>query len=193
MLQDLHELEWRIISPRIPFINIDEAPWGSQYKIRDNVVNVPSYIVTTYTSLHHLPNEDETIRVKFKRHLIYKNHVLSENVRHHPWRPCNKPKNLEHTCWFYHHLWLQYTSWKFYCPTRCPSTNSNKWERYINIYKLSDCSSQTSSLLVTSTSAENTIGQEQTAANAEDTQRFISSLATCGSTNSSGNCHVQEQ
>ena len=80
-LKDLHHLEWRLVSPRIPFMKIFAAPRGGQKKIRGNVVNVPCDTVSTFQVLPHLPNEHQTIQVKLKRHLKYINHVLSQNVR----------------------------------------------------------------------------------------------------------------
>ena len=80
-LLDLHKLEVRLVSPRIPFMKIFEAPRGRQLKIRGNVVNVATDIVTTHMSLPRMEHLDETIKVKLKRDLKYHNHVMSANVR----------------------------------------------------------------------------------------------------------------
>ena len=80
-LKDLHQLEWRLVSPRIPFMKVFAAPRGGQKKIRGNVVNVPCDTVNTFQVLPHSGNEQQTIQVKIKRDLRYTNHVMSQNVR----------------------------------------------------------------------------------------------------------------
>ena len=60
----LHHLEWRLLSPRIPFMKIYAAPSGGQKKIRGNVVNVVSNTQGTYTKLPKMSNEQDTIAVK---------------------------------------------------------------------------------------------------------------------------------
>ena len=78
-LKDLHQVEWRLVSPRIPFMFA--APRGEQKKIRGNIVNVPCDTVNTFQVLPHSGNEHQTIQVKIKRDLRYANHVMSQNVR----------------------------------------------------------------------------------------------------------------
>ena len=80
-LRDLHQVEWRLVSPRIPFMKVFAAPRGGQKKIRGNVVNVPCDTVNTFQVLPHSGNEQQTIQVKIKRDLRYTNHVMSQNVR----------------------------------------------------------------------------------------------------------------
>ena len=80
-LKDLHQVEWRLVSPRIPFMKVFAAPRGGQKKIRGNVVNVPCDTTTTFQVLPKPHNEEKTIQVKIKRDLKYTNHVMSENVR----------------------------------------------------------------------------------------------------------------
>ena len=80
-LKDLHQVEWRLVSPRIPFMKVFAAPRGGQKKIRGNVVNVPCDTVNTFQVLPHSGNEHQTIQVKIKRDLKYTNHVMSQNVR----------------------------------------------------------------------------------------------------------------
>ena len=80
-LQDLHQVEWKLVSPRIPFMKVFAAPRGGQKKIRGNVVNVPCDTVNTFQVLPHAGNEHQTIQVKIKRDLRYTNHVMSQNVR----------------------------------------------------------------------------------------------------------------
>ena len=80
-LHDLHDLEWRLISPRLAFMKIHAAPRGGQKKIMGNVVNIPADIVTTVKSLPRMTEENATIQVDLKRHLKYKHAIMSENVR----------------------------------------------------------------------------------------------------------------
>ena len=46
-LQGLYPLEWRLLSPRLPFMKM----YAGQYKIRGNVVNVPADVTNTVQSL----------------------------------------------------------------------------------------------------------------------------------------------
>ena len=80
-LKDLHQVEWRLVSPRIPFMKVFAAPRDGQKKIRGNVVNVPCDTVNTFQVLPHTGSEHQTIQVKIKRDLKYTNHVMSQNVR----------------------------------------------------------------------------------------------------------------
>lgn len=45
------EFEERLISPRIPFMQLVEKPRGRQKSLRGNVVNVPSDVNSTVTVL----------------------------------------------------------------------------------------------------------------------------------------------
>ena len=84
-LLNLTPLEERLISPRIPFMQIRELPRGGQLSIHGNIVNVPSDVNST---VHYLPrpiNESQTIPIKRKRCLSYKHHYQFQNVR---------PKNM---------------------------------------------------------------------------------------------------
>ena len=80
-LRDLHQVEWRLVSPRILFMKVFAAPHGGQKKIRGNIVNVPCDTVNTFQVLPHSGNEQQTIQVKIKRDLRYTHHVMSQNVR----------------------------------------------------------------------------------------------------------------
>ena len=80
-LLNLTPLEERLISPRIPFMQIRELPRGGQLSIHGNVVNVPSDVNSTVHSLPRLMNESQTIPIKLKRRLSYKHHYQFQNVR----------------------------------------------------------------------------------------------------------------
>ena len=78
---NLTPLEERLISPRIPFMQICELPRGGQLSIHGNVVNVPADVNSTVHLLPRLLSESQTIPVKLKRRLSYKHHCKFESVR----------------------------------------------------------------------------------------------------------------
>ena len=78
---NLTSLEERLISPRIPFMQIRELPRGGQLSIHGNVVNVPSNVNTTVQCLPRPINETQTIPIKLKRRLSYKHHYQFQNIR----------------------------------------------------------------------------------------------------------------
>lgn len=78
---DLTPLEERLVSPRIPFMQIRELPRGGQLLIHGNVVNVPSDVNSTVHTLPRPINESQTIPIKLKRSLSYKHHYQFQNVR----------------------------------------------------------------------------------------------------------------
>ena len=80
-LLNLTELEERLISPRIPFMQIRELPRGGQLSIHGNVVNVPADVNSTVNLLPRSVSESETIPVKLKRRLDYKHHYQFQSIR----------------------------------------------------------------------------------------------------------------
>lgn len=44
---DLTNLEERLVSPRLPFMQLRELPRGGQVSIRGNIVNVPADVNST--------------------------------------------------------------------------------------------------------------------------------------------------
>ena len=78
---NLHPLEERLISQRIPFMQIRELPRGGQMSVKGNVVNVPVDIQPTVNALPRQINEHVTIAVKLKKRLSHKSACFSENVR----------------------------------------------------------------------------------------------------------------
>ena len=81
VLKNLTPLEERLISPRIPFMQVRELPSGGQLSIHGNVVNVPANVNTTVSVLPRPINESHTIPIKLKRRLGYKHHYQFQNVR----------------------------------------------------------------------------------------------------------------
>ena len=78
---NLTSLEERLISPRIPFMQIGELPRGGQLSIHGNIVNVPSDVNSTAHCLPRPIGESQTIPIKLKRRLGYKRHYQFQNVR----------------------------------------------------------------------------------------------------------------
>ena len=78
---DLTPLEERLVSPRIPFMQIRELPRGGQLLIHGNVVNVPSDVNSTVQTLPRPISESQTIPIKLKRSLSFKHHYQFQNVR----------------------------------------------------------------------------------------------------------------
>ncbi len=81
ILKDLTPLEERLISPKIPFMQVRELPRGGQLSIHGNVVNVPADVNSTVSVLSRPINESQTIPIKLKRRLGYKHHYQFQNVR----------------------------------------------------------------------------------------------------------------
>ena len=77
----LNNLEERLISLRIPFMQIRALNSGGQFSLKGSVVNVPSDIEPTIHALPRLQNKSETIPVKLKRMNEFKHAVTTENVR----------------------------------------------------------------------------------------------------------------
>ena len=78
---NLSNLEERLISLRIPFMQIRALNSGGQFSLKGSVVNVPAEIEPTIRALPRLQNESETIPVKLKRMKEFKHAVAIENVR----------------------------------------------------------------------------------------------------------------
>jgi hypothetical protein len=66
VLKNLTPLEERLISPRIPFMQVRGLPSGGQLSIHGNVVNVPADVNTTVNVLPRPVNESPTIPIKLK-------------------------------------------------------------------------------------------------------------------------------
>ena len=78
---DLHQLEERLISLRIPFMQIRELPRGRQYSLKGNVINAPVDIQPTVSCLPRPMDENFTIAIQLKKKLSYKKVDFKENVR----------------------------------------------------------------------------------------------------------------
>ena len=78
---DLNELECRMLATRIYFQKFMQALIGKQFKIQDNIVNVPGDVTITVSMLPWLPRETGTVKVNLKGKLQCKVSVLSLNGR----------------------------------------------------------------------------------------------------------------
>ena len=78
---NLNNLEERLISLRIPFMQIRALNSGGQFSLKGSVVNVPAEIEPTIRALPRLQHQSETIPVKLKRMKEFKSAVVTENVR----------------------------------------------------------------------------------------------------------------
>ncbi|VDI28360.1 Hypothetical predicted protein [Mytilus galloprovincialis] len=78
---NLYPLEERLLSLRIPFMQIRQLPRGGQLSVKGNVVNVPVEVQPTINSLPHTLEKSGTISVKLKKKLEFKKCDFSENVR----------------------------------------------------------------------------------------------------------------
>ena len=63
-LEDLNALELRLISLRIPFMNMVALPSGKQSCIHGPAVNVPSKVDSVCTLLPQLPSQTDLIPMK---------------------------------------------------------------------------------------------------------------------------------
>ena len=80
-LHDLCSLEIRLISQRLPFMQIYNLPRGGQKGIHGAVTNVPSNIDTTVECLPRLLPQCGFVSVKLKKKLDYKGHSLYQSIR----------------------------------------------------------------------------------------------------------------
>ena len=66
-LIDLFPLEFRLVSPRLPFMQIRQAPRGKQLKLSGNIVNVPANVNLTIKTLPRSLSNEGTVKIKLKR------------------------------------------------------------------------------------------------------------------------------
>ena len=77
---DLYPLEEHLVSPRIPFMQIQNLPCGSQKLVNGNIVNVPVDISPTINSLPCTLSDSYTVAVRFKRKKKYKKCNFSRGI-----------------------------------------------------------------------------------------------------------------
>ena len=80
-LSDLTELEERLISPRLPFMQIRELGIDKQYGMKGNVVNIPINIDETVKLLPRSFDKTATIQILLKRMRQHKSTYIKEYIR----------------------------------------------------------------------------------------------------------------
>ena len=80
-LADLTELEERLISPRLPFMQIRELGIDKQYGIKGNVVNIPISVDKTVKLLPRSFDKTATIQILLKRMRQHKSTYIREYIR----------------------------------------------------------------------------------------------------------------
>ena len=79
-LSELNILERHLIAPVIPFMKLVPLYKGCQKGIHGQVVCVKADVDSTAKALPRLPTDDSLVRVKLKRKLQYKRHVIYRQV-----------------------------------------------------------------------------------------------------------------
>ncbi|VDI49383.1 Hypothetical predicted protein [Mytilus galloprovincialis] len=79
---NLYPLEERLLSLRIPFMQIRQLPRGGQLSVKGNVVNVPVEVQPTINSLPHTLEKSGTISVKLKKKAGIQKVEVDENETH---------------------------------------------------------------------------------------------------------------
>ena len=80
-LQDLNQLETRLICLRIPFMKIVALPTGKQRCIHGPAVNVPTDLSSVCDLLPRLPSQCQILPTKLKRKLQYRGHYMYDFIR----------------------------------------------------------------------------------------------------------------
>ena len=82
-LKGLSQLEHRLVSARIPFMQLRELKPTTQLGIKGNIVNVPIDIEESVSILPREFDRTSTIQLAFKRRLRYKGSFIREWIRPH--------------------------------------------------------------------------------------------------------------
>ena len=82
-LQGLTSLERQLLAPHIPFMKLVNLPRGKQRSLHGPVVNVPvpAKFNKVCSLLPRIPKTAGLIRIKLKRQLKYKGHLMYQMVR----------------------------------------------------------------------------------------------------------------
>ncbi|GFU67156.1 ATP-dependent DNA helicase [Trichonephila clavipes] len=75
-LAALNDLEERLVSLRIPFMQIKECSYDRQLGIKGTIVNVPITLNQTVSTLPKNINDTATVHVKLKRRLKFKSDYM---------------------------------------------------------------------------------------------------------------------
>ena len=123
-------LEERLISPRIPFMQIRELPRGGQLSIHGNVVNVPADVNSIVNTLPRPINESQTIPIKLKRKLSDKHHYLFQNVR--PRKVLEAAKYLVETSELFQNEHIEVQENWLNNINSAPISEHDDWEEFVN-------------------------------------------------------------
>ena len=80
-LSGLNALELRLISLRVPFMQMVALPSGKQRSICGPAVNVPSNVDTICEVLPRLPSQSELVPLKLKRKVAYRGRYMYDYIR----------------------------------------------------------------------------------------------------------------
>ena len=127
---NLTPLEERLISPRIPFMQIRELPRGGQLSIHGNVVNVPADVNSIVYTLPRPINESQTIPIKLKRKLSYKHHYQFQNVR--PGKVLEAAKHLVKTSELFQNENIDVQDNWLDNINSAPINEHDEWEEFVN-------------------------------------------------------------
>ncbi|KAK3908159.1 Integrin alpha-PS5, partial [Frankliniella fusca] len=108
-LTGLTTLEERLVSARIPFMQIRELGYQKQLGLKGNCVNVPIDINKTVTCLPRMDSEDDTLLVQLMRRMSDKTPYAFENVR--PEKVFNAARYLVNTDLYKQHNITLNESW----------------------------------------------------------------------------------
>src|SRR5438309_2301000 len=89
----LSPLKERLVSPRIPFMQIRPLSFvDRQYGLKGSVVNVPVNMEDNISMLPRCFNEAQAIQLKLKRMMVHKSEYMYEIIR--PFKVYNAAKYL---------------------------------------------------------------------------------------------------
>jgi hypothetical protein len=80
-LLDLTLLEERLVSPRLPFMQLRPCGWDRQLGLKGNVVNVPINVDSIATILPRKFNESSVVHLALMRRIEYKRPYMFETIR----------------------------------------------------------------------------------------------------------------
>ncbi|KAK3909841.1 ATP-dependent DNA helicase [Frankliniella fusca] len=150
-LTGLTTLEERLVSARIPFMQIRELGYQKQLGLKGNCVNVPIDINKTVTCLPRMDSEDDTLLVQLMRRMSDKTPYAFENVR--PEKVFNAARYLVNTDLYKQHNITLNESWlqQFYDETNNSATDlistSNTDESTEQADEIDDLTDQQETLL----------------------------------------------
>ena len=194
----LTPLEERLISPRIPFMQIRELPRGGQLSIHNNVVNVPADVSSTVSTLPRPINESQTIPIKLKRRLNYKHHDQYQNFR--PTKVLEAATHLVQTSnpFQSQHIEVQ-QNWQdnliLSTPTDADTSNSNEWQEFLNTADDSESAAETLSKAITENTEfhNNPPKSKESGPDSNDSNKNTDNNGNIDSNDDDGWCEVEER